>query len=135
MQSSFVGPIRCGDTGNTLLLCKECDADHPLVVKAVGEDEKERDCVCEWLTGVQLSDDRATAFCWDTDPFPAEDFPEVRQSERRFFHYRTIAKKLGAVGNQRRAKLPPCVAKRIAQKYADPDGEATKVGYHQGSGA
>ena len=37
-----------------------------------------------------------------------------------------LAKKLSAVGNQRRAKLPPCVAKRIAQKCADSDGEATK---------
>ena len=30
-----------------------------------------------------------------------------------------------------RAKLPRCVQARIAQIYADPDGEAVKVGYQQ----
>jgi hypothetical protein len=30
-----------------------------------------------------------------------------------------------------RVELPRCVQARIAQMYADPDGEAVKVGYQQ----
>ena len=41
-----------------------------------------------------------------------------------------FAKKMGAKGAKNRAKLPRCVQARIAQMYADPDGEAVKVGYH-----
>ena len=34
-------------------------------------------------------------------------------------------------GKIRRAKLPPCVLKRIAEMYPDAEGTATKVGYKQ----
>ena len=36
-------------------------------------------------------------------------------SERRYFHYRYIAKELGANGKKNRAKLPPCVQRKIAE--------------------
>ena len=48
---------------------------------------------------------------------------------RRYFHYRTIAKLLGATGG--RTKLPKCVQDRIAEMYGDQVGAATKVGYVQ----
>ena len=53
------------------------------------------------------------------------------QSERRFFHYRYIAKLLGVNGKGKRAKLPKCVCAKIAEMYPDAEGPATKVGYKQ----
>ena len=116
---------------NQVLLCAVCDKDHKAVIEELGADAKERDCVADWLSGQQLRDDRATCFCWETDPFPIEDFPQVLPNERRFHHYRTIAKLLGANGKKKRAKLPPCVAKRITEMYPDEQGAPTKVGYQQ----
>jgi hypothetical protein len=55
----------------------------------------------------------------------------VRNSERRFHYYYTIAKMLGANGQRRRAKLPSCVTQRIAKTFPDAEGAPTKVGYRQ----
>ena len=52
-------------------------------------------------------------------------------SERRYFHYRYIAKELGANGKKNRAKLPPCVQRKIAELYPEPEGAPTRVGYRQ----
>ena len=45
-----------------MFLCKVCDSDDARVVAEAGEDSRERDCVVEWLTGIQLSGERST--CW-----------------------------------------------------------------------
>ena len=123
--------MHCEHTSHRLLLCATCDATHPDVVAERGTDAKERDCVVEWLTGAQLQTDRATAFCFEDDPFPISDFPNVTASERRYFHYYTISKKLGVSGKKNRAKLPACVTKKIAEMYPDEEGTPTKVGYQQ----
>ena len=60
-----------------------------------------------------------------------EHFPNVTASERRYFHYYTISKKLGVSGKKNRAKLPACVTKKIAEMYPDVEGTPTKVGYQQ----
>ena len=130
-QPPFVVPINCAHTANRVLLCTSCDATHPDVVAERGTDAKERDCVVDWLNGEQLQSDRATAFCWETDPFPFTEFPNVTPSERRYFHYYTISKKLGVSGKKNRAKLPTCVTKKIAEMYPDAEGTPTKVGYQQ----
>ena len=72
-------------------------------------------------------DSHSEAFCWESDPFPSEDFPNVTPSERRYFHYYTISKKLGVSGKKNRAKLPACVTKKIAEMYPDEEGTPTKV--------
>ena len=56
------------------------------------------------------------------------------QAQRRFFHYVAIAKVLGVEGAGNRAKLPPCVQKRIAEMYPDVEGAKTKVGFKPTSG-
>ena len=66
-----------------------------------------------------------------TDPFPAAEYPDKRNKHRRFFLYSAIAKKLGAKGAKKRAKLPRCVEARIRALYADPELSATNVGYKQ----
>ena len=114
-----------------VLLCASCESNNATVIEELGTGARERDCVCDWLTGQQLSGDRATAFCWESDPFPTEDFPQVLMRERRYFHYYHIAKLLGVNGKKNRAKLPKCVVKRIAETYPDEDGTPTKVGYRQ----
>ena len=53
----------------------------------------------------------------------------MKNKNRRYFYYRALAKKLGATGRHNRAKLPACLAKRIAQMYPDARGAATKVGF------
>ena len=68
---------------------------HAIVREEHGEDVRDRDCVTYWLTGQQLSGDEASCFCWETDPFPSEDFPDKLMSERPGTftdHYRYIAK-------------------------------------------
>ena len=52
-------------------------------------------------------------------------------AERRFFHYRYIALLLGAKGDKKRVKLPPCIQARIKEMYGDETGAKTKVGYKQ----
>ena len=88
-----------------LLLCTVCDATHPAVIAEHGTDAKERDCVADWLKGVQLTTERATCFCWEDDPYPIANFPQVSNGERRFHHYFTIAKILKVSGTKNRAKL------------------------------
>ena len=95
------------------------------------ERAKERDCVVDWLRGQQLRTDRATAFCWQTDPFPISDYPDTPAKDRRFFHYQTIAPLLGASGYKNRADLPACVKEKIAKDYPNEQGPATSVGYKQ----
>ena len=50
-------------------------------------------------------------------------------NEARFFHYRGIAKLLGAKGQGKRVKLPACVTKEVAAVYPDAAGAATKTGF------
>ena len=88
-----------------------------------------RDCISDWLEGVRLADGSVSCDCFETDPFPPDEFPSVRNNKRRYFHYRTIAKRLGATGG--RVKLPKCVQDHIAQLYGDQEGAPTKVGYLQ----
>lgn len=53
-------------------------------------------------------------------------------SERRYFHYRYIAKILGGMARLNVPSCPrACVLKRIAKMYPDAEGTATKVGYKQ----
>ena len=130
-QPPYIGPVADPHTLHRVILCATCDADHAAVVAEVGPDARERDCLVDWLTGSQLSGDRATCFCFESDPFPNEDFPEVRPNERRYFHYYEIAKLLGVTGKKNRAKLPACVTKKIAQMYPDEEGTPTKMGYQQ----
>ena len=114
-----------------MLPCATCDSRHPIVFEERGHDTKERDCAANWLAGWQLRGDRAACFCWETDPFPAKDFPHCTMSERRYFHYFHIAKLLGVNGRGNRCKLPNCVTARISELYPDADGTPTKVGYVQ----
>ena len=127
----WVGPVKPDFGTLQLLLCTECDKQHPLVIAENGDDTKERDCVVDWLTGQQLSADDACCFCFETDPFPTEDFPNKLPSERRYFHYVHIARLLGVKGQKNRAKLPKCVTDRIASMYPDLEGAATKVGFRE----
>ena len=113
------------------LICTSCEPTHPGVVDELGSEARDRDCVVDWLRGQQLMTDRATAFCWESDPFPSEDFPSVTPAERRYFHYSTIAKLMGVSGRKNRAKLPPCVTKKIVEAFPDEEGTPTKVGYQQ----
>ena len=66
-------------------------------------------------------------------PFPAAEWPEMKNNNRRYFYYRALAKKLGATGRHTRAKLPvaACLVKRIAQMYPDARGAATKVRFRK----
>ena len=47
-----------------------------LVKAELGNDAKERDCVTDWLSGQQLSGIDAVCWCWESDPFPAGDYPD-----------------------------------------------------------
>jgi len=69
-------------------------------------------------------------FCFETDSSPPEDYPGKQPNERRFFHYTNTTKVLG-VKRGKRAKLPKCVQRRIAEMYPDSEGAATKEGYKQ----
>ena len=51
----------------------------------------------------------------------------VETGERRFFHYTSITKELQGVKGKR-AKLPKCVQRRIAEMYPDTEGAPTKEG-------
>ena len=87
-------------------------------------------CTTEWLQGRQLATREAVCWCWDSDPFPEDEFPEKENSERRFHHYRTIAPLLGVRGYKNRAKLPRCVQAKIAELYGDAGaGPPTQVGF------
>ena len=123
---TFIGPVRNMDTQVESFLCTACDASHTMVAVVCGEDMAGRTCVAEWLTGQQLADGEIGCLCFQTDPYPAGE-----PKQRRFFHYHTIAKLLGAKGQFRRVDLPPCVKKRIAENYPDRVGEATKVGFQR----
>ena len=48
---------------------------------------------------------------------------------RRYFYYKTIAKRLGAKGKFARAKLPSCVYKEIEKLHPREVGGPAKVGY------
>ena len=114
-----LGPTKCELTSQWLLLCESCDANHPLVVKECGaatllEAVFDRDCVGEWLRGRQLAGRESSCFCFQTDPFPADEYPEKQPNERRFFHYTNITKVLGVKG--KRAKLPKW--ERLQQRKA-----------------
>ena len=61
--------------------------------------------------------------CFKEDPWPPLEFPTVRDGRRRFYHYRTIAWKLG-IEPGKRVKLPGCVCKRIEELYGE-----SKVGF------
>ena len=93
---------------------------------------RERVCVCEWLTGQMLSmDDPGQSYaapCWQAEKFfPADEWPSTN-SERRYFYYRTIAKKLGAEGAYNRIKLPDCVYEKVERLH--PRGpQEKKVGF------
>ena len=80
---------------------------------------------------VPRSGREATCWCWESDPFPAEEFADVAPRERRYFHYFFFARLLGVKGANNRAKLPKCVTDKIAEMYPDADGAPTKVGYKQ----
>ena len=126
---SYLGPVKVDGESAQYFLCTVCDAGSTIVSTLVTSDSRQRTCVTDWLEGQQLSTDEASCICWSSDPWPAEDFPEVEPRSRRYFHYRAIAKKLGAKGSKTRVKLPKCVQKRIADMYGDETGAPTKVGY------
>ena len=91
-------------------------------------------CVADWLEGQQLMDDgpdSTSCIFGKTDPYPPDEFPDKKPKHRRFFLYKTIAKRLGAKGAKNRAKLPGCVEYRIRKLYDDKEVSATKVGYKQ----
>ena len=90
----------------------------------------EFDCVVDWLTGSLLSSDETQCSCFQSDPFG--DVPNKLAKEKRYFMYHQIAKALGVNGKGKRAKLPGCVTRKIAQMYPDPTGAPTKEGYRQG---
>lgn len=135
---SFLGPVQMPISGRSIILCTSCDASHnEVLLESWDKDwdpDKERVCVVKWLRGHWLTCDdgvRSAAWsCFCDDPFPAEDIEgSIEMSTRRYFHYRAIAKKLGATGKHARAKLPPCVVKRISEMYPDVNGSPTKVGF------
>ena len=90
--------------------------------------------VCVSVAGQQLMDDggpdSTSCIFGKTDPYPPDEFPDKKPKHRRFFLYKTIAKRLGAKGAKNRAKLPGCVEYRIRKLYDD-KVSATKVGYKQ----
>ena len=61
--------------------------------------------------------DRVQCECFRQNPWPYEEFPEVPQKRRRFYHYRTVSWKLG-LGPKERADLPGCVRDRIEEDLA-----------------
>ena len=77
------------------------------------------ECTAEWLIGRRLVDREASCDCFERDPFPAATFPRKQMRNRRFFHYSTIAKLLGATGQGHRAALPRCVLAKIEKLYGD----------------
>ena len=128
--------------GDHLILCAECDHNsiHVILEDWANGDfdrDKEKQCVVQWLTGQLLTNDddgQSTACdCFQSDPFPAAEWPEMKNNNRRYFYYRALAKKLGATGRHTRAKLPvaACLVKRIAQMYPDARGAATKVRFRK----
>ena len=113
-----VGPLDHPNLNHQVLLCPECDDDR---VTGLAPDVT-RVCTTEWLVGQMLEGDenldRVQCECFRQNPWPYEEFPEVPQKRRRFYHYRTVAWKLG-LGPKERADLPGCVKDRIEEDYGD----------------
>ena len=84
------------------------------------------ECVVVKLTGEYLAQGGKNCDCFESDPFPAADFPDKTNNNRRFFAYRTIAAKLGMGGS--RVKHAPCVQRAINEWFPKPVSE-TPVGF------
>ena len=59
------------------------------------------------------------------NPFPPDQYPDKTDSNRRYVHYRGIARLLlelagyGCTNALLRAKLPPCVYARISEDFGE----------------
>ena len=130
-MATFVGPVHDKAKREEVFLCAYCDAEDPRVVAELGQAIPfpwrvlETDCVLEYLADEVLVGDQVDCLCF------AKSCDELglAPNEARYFHYRGIAKLLGAKGQGKRVKLPACVVKRVASVYPDADGAATKVGF------
>lgn len=107
-----VGPE--GVAGKWVFLCPVCDDD-----RVTGLDGAERVCTAQWLHGQLLRGDKKvgnrTCYCFQSDPFEGET--SVKNDQRRYFHYRVIALKLGGAG--RRVDLPGCVREKVEELYGE----------------
>lgn len=128
-------PIRTGvnyRTKETEMKCVACDSTNEWVFFEDDlPDQRDRDCVVDWLNGALLSSDETQCSCFQSDPFDDRAVPKLAK-EKRYFMYQQIAKALGVTGKGKRAKLPGCVTRKIAHMYPDPTGAPTKEGYRQG---
>lgn len=108
--SYVIGPELRG--GKYVFLCPVCD--NKLLE---GPPIADPECTCSWLHGELLVGDKRnkgrSCYCFQTDPF--EDDLGATEENRRYFHYRAIALKLG--GGGRRVDLPRCVKERVEQLY------------------
>jgi hypothetical protein len=129
-----VGPVHHPRLLRNKLVCAVCDATDADLSQFC-TDAESAVCTTEWLTGKQLSRTEATCFCWETDPFPEDQFPSATMSERRFHHYYTIGVLLGVTGRKNRADLPNCVKAKIAALYGDAGGSPTQVGFREADAA
>jgi hypothetical protein len=114
------------------LVCPVCDRDDPFLGKFVDEVNGDKVCTLEWITGQYLSNTDGHCDCFESDPFPPEQFPQKRMNQRRYFHYQMIPKQLGVVGFRNRAELPHCVMEKILSLYSDEEGDEYKVGFIAG---
>ena len=121
----------------SIFLCCACDANHVQMQLAVLADEvdphREHTCVKDWLKGQMLSiddDGQSTACsCFQEDPYPPAEWPGMTNQNRRYFYYKSVARKLGAKGKNNRVKLPSCVVKQIETLHPRTNGEPAKVGF------
>lgn len=122
---------RVVSTTTSDLLCPVCQASDARVLAAraaVPQDQYPVVCTREWLRGQEL--DIGDKFhdevceCFVTTPFPAGDWPDKSNSERRYFLYQTCAWALGVTGPGVRARHTRCVQDEIADRYG-----ASEVGF------
>ena len=120
-----------------MFLCSECDKNtSEMLLEEWAEDMdfiRERVCAKAWLTGQLLTIDddgqSTTCDCFQSDPFPAAEWPRMKNVNRRYFYYKAIAKLLGAKGKYNRVKLPACVYQKIDELHPRTVDEPAKVGF------
>ena len=129
---SVEGPVYDPATRVERLYCLACDDEMAHMTELYPDGVPPSECVVEQLRGEFLSFKNqgvhANCDCFESDPYPAEDFPHMTNKNRRYFLYRAIAPKLGATG--RRVKLPDCVVDQIEEMYP-PDAEEPVVGFRE----
>ena len=101
----------------THLLCAVCDREDPEVAEAVAaarEEDREEECVVQWLEGLPLEADGEQWECWLEQPYDDARFAETKFGREKRWCTRTgIVRALTKTQKKVRSKLPACVEAKI----------------------